>query len=180
MNRIDGGIGRRLECAQTEATARRIEHAKRRIISVHECNRAFQDEGRNLAKIRTRIQRIRDRQQRALRFCLAFLVGVETRVLITDRDLPRDRLQKDDFIIEPLTWRARRVQTNQAENIFAKHHRYHEQRARAETGGEVSHLLIETGRGDVVQANRFSEIDVFLELFEFERDDGAETRRYVI
>jgi hypothetical protein len=45
---------------------------------------------------------------------------VETRVLITDRDLSGDRLQKRNFIVEPLARRARCVQTNQTEHVVAE------------------------------------------------------------
>jgi len=46
------------------------------------------------------------RHHDALRFRFAFLVRVETRVLVANRDLSRDRLQKRDFIVEPLARRA--------------------------------------------------------------------------
>ncbi len=161
LHRLDGRFRRGFERGETDATARRIEHAKRRIVSADKRDRALQHERRHFTKIRSRIQRVRDRQQRPLRFSFAFLVGVETRVLISNRDLSGDRLQKRDFIVEPLARLACRVQTNQPQHIAAKHHRHDEQRTSAKTRGQEPHLLIETDGRDIVQANRLAEIDVF-------------------
>ncbi len=89
-------------------------------------------------------------------------------------------MQKRDLIVEPLARRARRVQANQTENVFTEHHRHNEQRASAETCGEISDLLVQARGGDVVEPDRFSEIDVFGKLFQVERNNCSQTRRHVV
>src|SRR4030095_2779832 len=94
LHLFDRSMRCRLESRKTDSTASRVEHAERRIVGPHQRNGSLQHQRRYLAKIRAGIQRIGNRQERALCFSFAFLVGVESCVLIADRDLSRDRLKK--------------------------------------------------------------------------------------
>ena len=71
------------------------------------------------------------------------------------------------------------MQSDQTENVVAENHRHNQQRTRPQTRRQKSHLLIQTRRRSIVETNRLCDIDVFRELFEVERNDGAQTRRHI-
>src|SRR5205085_2545951 len=78
---------------------------------------------------------------------------VEARVLVADRDLARDGLQKRDLFVEPLARRTHRVQADETEHVAAQHDRHDQKRARVEARGQQVDLRIEAGGGRVVYAD---------------------------
>ena len=84
---IGAGVRRSFEGGETYALFVRIEHAQGAIIRPHQRQRAVEHRRSYLAKIRSRIEGVGDFQQCFCRFSLALLVGVDSRVLITNRQL---------------------------------------------------------------------------------------------
>ena len=87
---IGAGVWRGFEGGETYALFVRIEHAQGAIIRPHQRQRAVEHRRSYLAKIRSRVERVGDFQQCFCGFSLALLVGVDSRVLITNRQLGGD------------------------------------------------------------------------------------------
>ena len=71
------------------------------------------------------------------------------------------------------------MQTDETENVVAKHYRYDEQRTCSKTFREKPDALVITDSRNVVEPNRLSDIDVLGKLFEIEWNNSSQTRRHI-
>ncbi len=184
FNQAAHGIGRRvrrsLEGREANLAALRVNHAERAVVRADQRDGPLKHQRSDLAEVRARVERVGNLKQGASRLGLALLVRVEPRVLIADRNLPRDGLQKRDFIIEPGARRSGVVQADETEHVAPQNHRHDEQRACSQGSRQKAHFVVQAWRARVVQANRLRQVHMLCELSEVEGNGCAEARRHVI
>ena len=83
-------MGSSLESGEAEAFFAGVQHPERAIVSAYQQQRALQNGRGHFAKIRTRVERVGDLKQCLGGLGFTFLVVVNTRVLIANRQLHRD------------------------------------------------------------------------------------------
>ena len=83
-------LGRCLESRQANALFIRVEDAQGAIVSAYQRQRALQHCRGYFAKVRARVQCVGDLQQRSSGLSFAFLIGIDSGVLVTDRQLGGD------------------------------------------------------------------------------------------
>ena len=83
-------VGRSFESRQANALLVGIQHPQCAIVCAHQRQRAFQYCGCYFAKVRSGIERVGYLQQRFSGLGLAFLVGVDSGVLVPNGQLRRD------------------------------------------------------------------------------------------
>ena len=123
-----------------------IEYAQRAVIRADQRHGALQHCRSHFSEIRSRVKCVGNLEQRLRRFGFAFLVAVDSCVLISNPQLRRDGNQKCDLFIRPMPRCPRVVQSDQTNHFVVEHDRHDQQRTCAETLREETHLMIQLRR----------------------------------
>ena len=169
-NIVRNRVWRGFECCQADAIFVGIQYTQGGIISPHQRQSTFEHGRRYFAKIGSRVQRISDFQQRVCRLGFAFLVVVDARVLIADGELRGDGNQEGNFLVGPMTCRARMMKANQTEHFIIEHNRHDQKRACAEAPRKESNLVIKIRRRRVIELDWLSDVEVLRESPNIDRN----------
>ncbi len=146
-------VRRRFERRERDLLPGPVEDAECAVIGSDKLDRALEDRRRHNLEIGMGVDRVGDLKKRVGPPRFVLLRDVKRRVLITDRELLRDRFEKLDLFVEPFARRGRVVKSEKSERFAAQADRNNEQRfGLKRLGKEFQGRVV--GLGNVVDRDR--------------------------